>query len=126
MASTANGSFESIVIANRRFSCDAEDEPNIVLPGFTNEVKPNSDGSVRVTKKRHAGKIDGVKIQIDVDLGDLQFIQESADKAELLSISATMTNGKIVDGEAQITGDLQYNAADGTMEISLEGTFRIM
>lgn len=126
MANTANGAFESIVLDKLRFTCDAEDEPEITLQGFTNEVIPNSDGTVRVKKTRHAGKIESLKIQIDLDRGDLEAVQEMKDRVELIPVSGTLTNGKIVSGEVQITEDEAYNAADGTMEITLEGNIRIM
>lgn len=126
MANTANGAFESIVLKGLRFTCDAEDEPEITLPGFTNEVKPNSDGTNRVTKKRHSGKVSGLKIQIDLDRGDLEAIQGFKDSLEMLSLSGTLTNGKIVSGEVQITEDGAYNASDGTMEITLAGNIQIM
>ena len=126
MANTANGAFESIVLDKLRFTCDAEDEPEITLQGFTNEVSPNSDGTVRVKKTRHAGKIEGLKIQIDLDRGDLEAVQKMKDNLELIPVSGTLTNGKIVSGEVQITEDGAYNAADGTMEITLEGNIRIM
>lgn len=126
MANTANGALESIVLNGLRFTCDAEDEPEITLPGFNNEVKPNSDGTVRVTKTRHAGKIEGLKIQIDLARGDLEAVQEMKDSKELVSMSGTMTNGSVVSGEVQITSDGVYNAGDGTMEITLEGNLRLL
>lgn len=126
MANTANGAFESIVLDKLRFTCDSEDEPEITLQGFTNKVSPNSDGTVRVKKTRHAGKIESLKIQIDLDRGDLEAVQEMKDRVELIPVSGTLTNGKVVSGEVQITEDGAYNAADGTMEITLEGNIRIM
>ncbi len=127
MATTANGALESIVLDKTRFTCDAESEPEITLPGFTNEMKPNSDGTARVTKKRHSGKIEGLTLSIDVERGDVEFLQELSDKLTLFPFSGTLTNGKVIDGEGQLTGDVKFNAGDGTAEITIEGpTMRIL
>lgn len=124
--SKAGSAFTSIVINGRRFTCDAEDEPEIKLPGFENEVVANSDGTLRQKKTRVPGTISGLNIVLDDARGDHQFIKESADSLEFLPISATKVDGTLVSGSAQITDEKVLNAKANTMEISLAGDFQYL
>ena len=76
--SKSSGALESIVINGRRFTCDSEDEPKFKLPGFENEVLPNSDGTFRQKKKKVAGTITDINIVIDDSRGDQAYIEETA------------------------------------------------
>lgn len=124
--SKAGSAFESIVINGRRFACDAEDEPKTKLPGFENEVVPNSDGTFRQKKTRVAGTITDLNIVTDDARGDQQFIKESADSLEFLPISATKVDGTLVSGSMQITDEKVLDVKANTMSISLAGDFQYL
>ena len=124
--SKSSGALESIVIDGRRFTCDSEDQPKFVLPGFENEVLPNADGTVRQKKKRVAGKITDVNIVMDDSRGDQQFIQDAANNLDFVSISATKVDGTLVSGNMQITDEKQLDGGKNTMSISLAGDWRYL
>lgn len=118
--------FESITLNGRRFTCDAESEPEVDLSGFSNETAPNSDGTFRIKKTRKTQSIEGVTIQIDPALGDLDFINDLQNKLEPFSFTATRVDGGVYSGEVILTDDTKYKEKDGTMEINIQGRIEML
>lgn len=124
--SKSSGALESIVIGGRRFTCDSEDEPKFKLPGFENEVLPNSDGTFRQKKKKVAGMITDINIVIDDSRGDQAYIEETAANLDFVDVSATKVDGTLVSGSMQITDEKVLDGGANTMAISLAGDWRYM
>lgn len=124
--SKSSGALESIVIGGRRFTCDSKDEPKFKLPGFENEVLPNSDGTFRQKKKKVAGKITDINIVIDDSRGDQAYIEETAANLDFVDVSATKVDGTLVSGSMQITDEKVLDGGANTMAISLAGDWRYM
>ncbi len=124
--SKSSGALESIVIGGRRFTCDSEDEPKFKLPGFENEVLPNSDGTFRQKKKKVAGTITDINIVIDDSRGDQAYIEETAANLDFVDVSATKVDGTLVSGSMQITDEKVLDGGANTMAISLAGDWRYM
>jgi len=124
--SKSSGALESIVIGGRRFTCDSEDEPKFKLPGFENEVLPNSDGTFRQKKKKVAGTITDINIVIDDSRGDQAYIEETAANLDFVDVSATKVDGTLVSGSMQITDEKVLDGGANTMSISLAGDWRYM
>jgi hypothetical protein len=118
------GPFESHTIGGRRFVCDAEDDAQIQPHGYTNEVKPNGDGSNRLNKTRIPGTLEGSNIVFDPANGDDDYLVECRDKKDWLDYSGTACDGTIWTGLVQITGDLKFSYKEGTVPITLSGTFQ--
>lgn len=118
----ASGCVESIVINGRRFTCDAEDKCSVTLGGFDNEVKPNGDGTNRLIKSRHAGKIEGLNVIVDNSKDDQEFLQESQDSLEFFDVSATEIDGTVLGGKMQLTESLPNDLKEGSVGITLEGS----
>ena len=122
----ANGALESVVLNGRRFTCDAESETSVYLSEWDNEVKPNSDGTFRTVKSRHVQKIEKLTLEIDVDRGDVDFINEVKAKLAPVPLSATRVDGKMYEGEVMITDSTSLNDNESTMEVTLTGRIRIL
>lgn len=122
----ASGAFESIVLDGIRFTCDAEDEPEVDLTEWDNEVKPNSDGTFRTVKTRHVQTIESLNIEIDVDRGDLDSINKMKASLEPISMSATRVDGNVYSGSVMIADETKFNDKESTMEISLHGKIRML
>lgn len=120
------GAFESITLNGRRFTCDAESEPEIDLSGFSNETAPNSDGTFRIKKTRKIQSIEGVEIQVDPALGDLTFINGLQEKLEPFAFTATRVDGGVYSGEVTLADDTKYKEKDGTMEITIQGRIEML
>jgi len=118
------GPLESITINNRRFSIDAEVDATITLPGFTNVIKPNGDGSMRMIKSRKLGKNDKIPINIDNERGDMEFIQDVMDSFEFVPALAVEVDGTVWEGSIQISGEPGKSTKESTMEITIEGTLK--
>ena len=120
----SSGTLQSIVIAGRRFTVDAESGGKVTLSGFSNEVKPNADGTNRIVKTRHPGKIEDCDLIADNDRDDLEFLQESQDSLEFLDISATEIDGTVLGGNMQITDEIALELEDGKIPIALVGDLK--
>lgn len=122
----ASGTFESITLAGRRFVCDAECEPEVDLTGYANEAAVNGDGSFRIVKTRKINCIEGIEIQVDVNLGDLDFIKDLQNSSEVFAFTATRVDGNIYSGEVIFTGDVKFKEKTSTMEVAVSGKIEVM
>jgi hypothetical protein len=118
----AGGSVQGVTIKGRYFPVDAEADVNKTLSGFTNEIKPNGDGSQRMIKSVKTGKLESIKVQIDNARQDLEFLQEVADSLDFVDVDLTEIDGTIYSGSMQLTGDIKASTKESTAEITLEGT----
>jgi hypothetical protein len=118
----AGGSVQGVTIKGRYFPVDAESDVNKTLSGFTNEIKPNGDGSQRMIKSVKTGKLESIKVQIDNARQDLEFLQEVADSLDFVDVDLTEIDGTIYSGSMQLTGDIKASTKESTAEITLEGT----
>lgn len=116
------GPLESVTINNRRFPVDGEANADIMLPGFTSEVKPNGDGSNRKILSRKTGKLDKIPINIDNERGDMEFLQSVMDDPDFVSCLLVEVDGTVWEGDMTITGEPGKSSKEGTMEITLEGS----
>ena len=118
----AAGPAESIIIAGRRFPCNAEDDVSVRLPGFTNEVKMHGDGTSHVSKSRKSARIANLNIWISHEDSGLEYIQEQMDKHEDLDISLTLCDGTVYAWSMQIVGDSpEEGTKEGWCPIEMEG-----
>lgn len=118
----ASGALESIVINGRRFTCKADDDCEIELPGFSNETIVHGDGSTTYKKTRHTGHISGINLLLDNDRDDHEFLQEAQNSLEPLDISATEVDGTVYGGSMQLTEELTRSTGENSMGITLEGS----
>jgi hypothetical protein len=117
------GPFESHTIAGRRFVCDGDDDAQLQPNGKNNELKPNGDGTNRNTQSRVVGKIEGSNIVYDPEAGDVEFLEDIKNKGKPVDYSGTTNDGIIYSGLVYITGDLKFSFKNGTVPVTLSGTF---
>jgi hypothetical protein len=117
------GPIESINIDGRRFAVDGEVDAALALQGYTNEVKPNGDRTVRLVKSVKPGRFNSIPIVIDDARDDESFIQTVMDNLALVNVSVTDVNGNTWSGLAQIVEDPETSKKEGTKEINVHGTF---
>ena len=118
----AGGPLESITIDNRRFPVDGEVNAMLSLGGFTNEIKPNGDGTSRIVKTAKTAKLKAVPIVMDNGRGDMEFIQNVMDSHEFVPFFATEVDGTVWEGNVMISGDPEKSAKESTMEIEVHGS----
>lgn len=118
------GPFTSHTLNGRRFVCDAEDTAQIQPQGRNNEGKPNGDGSIRFTQSRVAGTLEGTNLVFDPANGDDDFLLELKDTGIPFDYSGTANDGTVWSGSCQITGELKFDYKEGTVPVTLTGTFQ--
>ncbi len=121
----ASGPIESITLRGRRFPVDGEDAGNVSLPGTSNEVKPNGDGSLRLVKGRVAGMIENLNAQIDHERQDLEYLHELRDGGDFFDVSLTYCDGTVYAGSMQLTDDIKEDTKEGTAGITLTGNLEM-
>lgn len=117
----ASGTLESIVIDGRRFTCKADDDVEIELPGYHNESIVHGDGSVTYKKTRHTGHISGANAILDNDRDDLEFLQQVQNKLTSVPVSATEVDGTVYAGDMQLIDELAKTTGENVVGINLEG-----
>lgn len=119
------GSIEAVAISGRNFSVAADTEAQIKLGGFENEIQANGDGTTRTIKTRVVWMVDGLSLNIDLDAGDLEFLQDLTDNTVLFPIAITYASGTVHQGTGQITGETQYSSQNTVATVSLQGFGRL-
>lgn len=119
------GPIKQVNIDGRNFTVDSEAEVTFALGGYTNEIKQNGDGSMRLVKSLKPARANAISIVIDDERGDEEFIQKVIDKYELVNISITDVNEKVWSGKGQIVEDPETSKKQGTKEISVQGNFEM-
>ena len=117
----SGGPLESITIKGRRFAIDGEVDAALALAGYSNEVKPNGDRTVRLVKSVKVGRLNTIPIVMDDSRDDEDFIQSVMDELNLVDVSATDVNGNVWSGSAQIVEDPETSKKEGTKEINVHG-----
>lgn len=121
---STSGPLESVTINRRRFAVDGEVDAEQAYAGFTNEVKPNGDGTNRLVKSRKPGRMNTIPIVMDDARDDEEFIQEVMDNMDFVPCSFTQVNGVVKDGDMQIVEDPGTSTKEGTKELSFMGSLR--
>jgi hypothetical protein len=117
------GPFESHTLAGRRFVCDAGDDAVLQMNGKNNELKPSGDGTNRVIQSRVSGLLEGSNIVFDPESGDVEYLEDLKNKGEFVDYSGTTNDGVIYSGSVVITGELKFSFKNGTVLVTLSGTF---
>jgi hypothetical protein len=116
-----SGPVESIIIAGRRFECDAEDSGEITLSGMKNEVKRSGSGGKRLVRGFRTGGIKNLNVVVTHENDDLEYLSKLQSTADFFDVSLTHCDGTIYAGSMQFTDDITENTKEGTVGISLEG-----
>ena len=117
------GPFESHTLGGRRFVCDADDDAVLQMNGKNNELKPNGDGTNRNVQTRVVGAIEGTNLVFDADAGDVEYLESLKNQGKPFDYAGTTNDGIIYSGSSVITGDLNFSFKNGTVPVTLSGTF---
>jgi len=117
----SGGSIEEVSIAGRAFAVPADNEAQIGVGGFSNEVQLNGNGTGRLIKTRVPNKVDGLLVEIDHSNGDLEFLQERADSSDFFVFSITLADGTIYQGVSQIVDEVLGSSQTATAAVSIQG-----
>lgn len=119
--SAVGGPIESVSIRGRLFPVAADADTNTKLGGFENEVKPNGNGTARMIKSRVPWSVMGLKVEVDHNRSDQEFLKEIADGQDFVPMAVTFADGFTYQGKGQIVGEVQYSSGEAVAEIGLAG-----
>ena len=119
------GSVESVSIGGVNFPVTADADVSMGLGGSTNEFESNGDGSTRQLKTQAPWMLDGVVLSIDNDRDDMDFLQDRADSEIEVPIEITYADGNVYSGAGNVSGDINYNSANGTCPVKLMGSGKL-
>jgi hypothetical protein len=120
MGSVRAADIRQLMIGGREFDPKGDSNVDYKLAGFENESSANGNGSMHTTQKRKLGGFESLPISIDQDRGDLEYLQDLANKGEpvpMFMTTATQSYG----GDLVIQGTVNANTGEGTAEISALG-----
>ena len=119
------GSVESVSIGGVIFPVAADADVSMGLGGSTNEFEANGDASTRQLKTIVPWSLDGLVLSIDNDRDDMDFLQERSDSELEVPIEITYADGNVYSGQGNVSGDINYNSANGTAPIKLMGSGKL-
>lgn len=120
------GSPQECSVSGRIFAVASDSGAPRKLGGKENEFQMNGDGATgRYIKKAVGWKIT-LKLSIDDDLGDLEYLQDLVDANEPFPFNYTEASGLTYgNSTAQITSELQRDGESATAEVTFEGPGRL-
>ena len=124
--SAIGGPIQSVTIKGRTFVVAEDADASVNYGGDKNEIAMNGDGkSARLLKSKVAWKVGGLKLQIDPDRNDHEFLQDAADENDFWDYSHTEVDGNTYYGQGQFTEDLEKSSKDATLEVTVMGPGRL-
>lgn len=121
MSTAIGGSIQEIGLDGRNFAVTADSGAERHLGGSSNDVKKNGNGTVRLIKTQMPFKLGGLKLSVDDENGDQEFLQELANRNGLFPITITFASGVIYQGSGQIIGEINYSNEDASASVDLSG-----
>lgn len=115
------GSIESVSLEGRIFGVASDADVSRKLGGFENEILSNGDGTARTIKTRVPWDLSGLTVEIDDDRGDLEFLQELANRTDYFAIDVTYASGITYQASGQLSGEIVASSQSATAEINLSG-----
>jgi hypothetical protein len=115
------GSVESISIAGREFAVAADADINRKIGGTENEVQANGNQTARIIKTAVPSAFTGIVVEIDDARGDHEYLQNKADLDLFFPVAVTYASGAVYQGNAMISGELQYSSQNATASFDLMG-----
>lgn len=123
--SAVGGSIEAVSLDGREYPVAADADSNRDLGGFNNEIQMNGNGSAREIKTRVPSGFDGLSLEIDDDQGDLEALQDFANRPGLKPVIVTYVSGISYQGVCQIVGEIKASSQTTTAPIALMGQFKL-
>lgn len=115
------GSVRECSINGRIYSIAADADVTYDLGGYSNALEPNGNLTARQIKTAKVWKVEGLNVQIDHVIGDLQFLQAIANGSAMVPISVTFVDKTTFQGAGTVVDDLQGSTQSATATLSLNG-----
>lgn len=119
MADPIGGTPLSVKVNNREFALASDSATEIALPGFTNTMEANSDGSARLLKMAKLGQISTLTVTIDESRGDYQFLQRIENLGGYVPCQVVTASGAEYNFRGQIVELQPYSTATATATFNL-------
>lgn len=121
MSTVRSGDITQFTIGGRELAIRGEASVTIRISGFTSESAPTGNGELHTRRNRKLGGFESLPVSVDAAKGDLEYLQGVADKAEAVPVTMTLATGKTYSGALAIEGALDYDTAEGQVELSAVG-----
>jgi len=109
----------------RSFEIKADASPTLDLGGYSTERDITGVGSAIVKRTRKLWQVESVDVFVDIDGGDLEFLQQTQESNKEAVITYQHDDGYVYTGSGGISGDIKYNTTDKTVSLSLSGGGRL-
>lgn len=122
MAATG-GSIRNVTIGGRIFKAAGDSDSNRKLGGSENEMQPNGDGATaRKIVSIVPWSLSDIALEIDDTIGDLEYLQETADKNKSdFPIAIEYASGVVYSGAGTVVGEIVAASNAATASINLSG-----
>jgi hypothetical protein len=91
------------------------------LGGETNKLEMNGDKTARIITETKSWKLSGLKVSIEEERDDMEFLQGIAKKKKFGDCTATYADETTRGGKGTIVDDIVKDEKTSTAEITLAG-----
>lgn len=115
------GSILSVSVFGRLFAVAADADVTMSMGGMSNEMQANGNGTARMIKTMGTWLLDGLQLEIDDTRGDLEFLQEVADRNEYGPIAFTLASRTVWQGLGNVNGKPERSTMGATAAVGFAG-----
>ena len=119
------GSVKHLNIGGKDFPATPDSDVSLRLHGYTPSVESNGDGSIRKLLLRRPWQITGGQYACDVANGDLEYLQDSANRSTMESITITLVDDTRYAGQGTVAIDPEFSTQSGSVSIDVSGTLEL-
>lgn len=109
-------------VGNRTFAVQTDQGITLDLGGYKGERQSYGNGQGHKKMNAKPWKLGGLQVPIDIDNGDLEYLQEISGSPIDAVITWQHVNGFIYKGEGSIEGDVQWNSNTGFLALEVSGS----
>lgn len=115
------GPIQELSWAGRTFKSAGDASVSISLGGKNITIEPNGDSSVRPVQTVMAWSCEGAALNIDPDMGDLEFLQAGTDAARQEVFTVTLCEGSVYQGRGYVVGEIKVDTSKSTAAVNFGG-----
>ena len=120
------GSIRELSLNGRVFAPTADASTTTNLGGYSNTTEPNGNLTGRQVKTAMPWSVKGNSVEIDLNRGDMEFLQDIADRFDFVPITITFVDGTTYQGAGLIEGDLEYSNDSASASFDLSGSGKLV
>ena len=109
-------------VGTREFSVQSDQDINLQIGGYINEIQINGNGTGHDKMKRVPWMLEGLSVEVNQDKKDQEFLQDLSNSPVPGTWTWEHINGSIYTMLGKPQGDMKFNSNSGYFPLVIAGT----